>query len=760
MSNLNSSASFLATLRGVAGQPMADPLAKKKASAARKAAKAQTKAARKAAAVKRQEEQKAARQRRLDKKLAKQARKVNRVNKPTVQAVKPATTPVVTQRHIEELRRRDWLRERPSQGQTQAWVNAITPEEEEYELFFLGDLEEHSDGSVSPNTIRWGEFEALERKLAAERKWAKKELGWQQMLVFVKAKYGVELADLTCDEWESKQLSSERVKALGLRSPKLSKAMVALGIPQKEVAVLLGANYTKNTVSSASTKVLIDKDSCKEQGNSIHYSSCQATDSRAQWGGGNSYYQVHDELGYMGKSLFLWVVGEPMSKDGKGFEARAKLRVMYADRKYEQVAGLYIDRPYGKHQMLLDNLDELQAWWSNWCEAQECGTQPILMPPVWNRDNGAGNDFQYAYGGRYSRKLYCPSAEGGYQDTLTHGQGGYDCFVDITAQNKSLLLKAYTKRSKFGGVYYSALTDVVYNPQKGEVTSSVVALPTARASISQKYRVFYAYCRKWFGATGFSENANGFFFHVGENRYEVHTNSGYMPGPDVVDSYKVNGFLTEGHTPVFGHAPYLGASMNGDWTVFNDCPELGFYKAIELPYKANNNSLTVKEDLVDEGFMKALDIKHSQDALKLLRACSPKEVCLLKIDSHEFVDADNPDYKAEHNFLYGKEKGALLRLKDGVIRALYGAAAVPLRVGSLLYKASVLLGKDDLVYMSSRHNDHLVCGDLSIQGVSPVKRVPIRMGNRCLLEIGDDYLRVSFDAKTYFKGWHEAELLK
>lgn len=600
--------------------------AQEKAKARAKRARSQAKAARKVAEAKSREEQDKARLARAARKEQKRlARKVNRVNKPTVQAVKPVTP--ITQRHIEELRRRDWLRERPSQGHTQAWVNAISPVEEEYEMFFLDDLEEHSDGSTSPNTIRWGEFEAvaiqiaksaeaLERKLAAERKWAQRELGWQHMLVFIKAKYGVDLTDLTCEEWESKQLSPERVKALGVRSPKLSKAMVAFGVPQKEVAVLLSANYTKNTISSASTKVLEDKSSCKEQGNSIHYSSCQATDSRAQWSGGNSYYKVHEELDYMGKSLFLWVVGEPMSKNGTGFEARAKLRVMYADRNCKQVAGLYIDRPYGKHQMLLDNLDELQAWWSDWCEAKGLGQLPILIPPVWNRDNGAGNDFQYMYGGRYPKKLYCPSAEAGYQDTLSHGIGGYNCFVDVTCKSEGLLLQAYTKRAKFGGVYYSPLSAVTYNPQKQEVAVPLVRLPKARKPVSQKYKDLYADCRKMFGATNFEEVNNTFYFSLKGIRLEVMLYTGSTSNP--------SGYYVCGIKRADTHQTVVEIDSWGEITVESDLPELGFSKAVQLPYKGNPH-LEVTENLVytfdseEFCFGKAVDLRKGQEVYKMAK---------------------------------------------------------------------------------------------------------------------------------------------
>lgn len=459
-----------------------------------------------------------------------------------------------------------------------------------------------------PSKNEWLRLQKLRQKLR------NREEGWQQMLVFVKAKYGADLSTLTSAEWESKQLSPKRVKELGLKSPKLSKAMVALGVPPKEVSILLGTNYAKKG-DSAATRVLSDQESCKEQGNSIHYSSCQATDPRAEWEGGDSYNRISQELGYMGTHLFLWVVGEPMSKNGEGFEARAKLRVMYEDRACKEVAGLYIDRPYGKHQLLLDNLDSLQAWWEDWCEAKGVPGLPILMPPVWNRDNGAGNDFQYMYGGRYPKKLYCPSAKGGYQDTLTHGLGGYDCFVDVTAKSKNLLMRAYTERSKFGGVYASPLTDVVYNPQKGEVKAPVVKLPSARPPVTELYRTGVTLIRNLFGPVerfqqgSSADGGNGFFWKAGKRfRYETLSVWDHHSRSRVYFLWEVEDM--DNHTYVL-NARYSYEGL--DQFVENDCPELGLWAPSELPYRVKSWGLKVTLDLPEEGWAEAKTLQYYRD---------------------------------------------------------------------------------------------------------------------------------------------------
>jgi hypothetical protein len=63
---------------------------------------------------------------------------------------------------------------------------------------------------------------------------------WEQLWVLLKAQYGLQFS-ITAAEWESRQLDAAKAKALGLRSPKLSKALVALGVPTSEVSLLLGA---------------------------------------------------------------------------------------------------------------------------------------------------------------------------------------------------------------------------------------------------------------------------------------------------------------------------------------------------------------------------------------------------------------------------------------------------------------------------------------------------------------------------------------
>lgn len=282
------------------------------------------------------------------------------------------------------------------------------------------------------------------------------------------------LVRIAPQECEAKMLSKQTMIALGIKgSPKLSKALVALGLQESVVSKLLSA--TERAVSAQDAYVAYKSDQLVwllDQGNSKHYSSCQATKAKhlVGWQGGQNYNNIKGDKPFWAKDLFLWVVGQPMSLDnGTGFKSRAKLRVM----RYEngQVAGLYIDRPYGNSNLLLSSIPSLQQWWANYSDEQGWSYTPLLIAPLWERENGEGRDFESRFGGAWDGEpLYCPSAQDGYQDTLTRGEGPYTCFVKINTQIGSLTRRAYEGRPKVEQTYLHSLSDVSYNPQKAELT--------------------------------------------------------------------------------------------------------------------------------------------------------------------------------------------------------------------------------------------------------------------------------------------------
>lgn len=527
------------------------------------------------------------------------------------------------------------------------------PEEYQDELFILEDElnpssqyweEEEEEGIVEipveaplPNSFRLsgGAAKIIQAALAEEEnlkaqakaqakkdadflRWQKRQFGWQEMLLVVKAKWGVDLLDLSLEEWDTKQITKERAKALGVKSPKLSKVLTALGVPIKETSIFLGASYSledKNGEPKGITRVEGNAIVCKEQGNSKHYSSCQATSPLASWQGGLSYNRIAEDLQVVGKSLFFWVVGEPISANGEGYKARAKVRIMYKDSAGTIPAGLYLDRPYGKYNILLDNLSELEAWWGDFCVQEGWEPNlPILMPPLWNRDNGGGNDFQSMYSGRYPVKLFCPSAEKGYQDTLTHGRGGYDCFSQVGEAKANLLVRIYSSRSKIGRVHHVTLKKVTYNPQNGSIKAPEVTLPTWRGIISEEHRMVSRFLWKVLGVRG-TRYISGctYELYIGETRlhiYYAHYNGYIKYELEAVDLHKRFVTIKEWKPEEGGHL---------EWEVKEDLPELGFIAPQLIPFEWKQiktstgevfDQYLVRWDREEDGFLVGEDWKH------------------------------------------------------------------------------------------------------------------------------------------------------
>lgn len=233
---------------------------------------------------------------------------------------------------------------------------------------------------------------------------------------------------LTPDEWRSKKIGNK----------KLSKHLLSLGLANEDVSALLSA-----TITDVSTRVVSDEDTCRNQGNSIYYSSCQATDDRAKHKSSSAMNSIDGDMIHLGKSLFFWVAGNSMSVDGKGFTARAKLRIMYCDTDHSEVFGLWLERIYGNALILLSNFKELTDWWN--------GTMQ-QSTPVYKRSVKKKNGI-----------VYIPSAQDGYQDTASYEQNYYELVVE-----ESLISKAYKARIK-EGTYKYPLSAVKFNPQNCEL---------------------------------------------------------------------------------------------------------------------------------------------------------------------------------------------------------------------------------------------------------------------------------------------------
>jgi len=215
-------------------------------------------------------------------------------------------------------------------------------------------------------------------------------------------------------EWSDRKLAPATMELLALKgSPKLSKQLVKMGLPEEVVALALGApsgvmpNVPQSRILASNIRNI------EEQGNSIHFDSCQATDPRSKGGLRPEYLEIEGDKIHFGDTLFLWVAGERMEIDGEGFKARAKLRVMFKDEAAKRPAGLYIDTIYGQQELLLRELPHLESWWKGYSTTREWPATPLLT--------GRHMLSEIEAEGPELEKLYCPSAMNGYLDTLKRG---------------------------------------------------------------------------------------------------------------------------------------------------------------------------------------------------------------------------------------------------------------------------------------------------------------------------------------------------
>jgi hypothetical protein len=116
-----------------------------------------------------------------------------------------------------------------------------------------------------------------------------------------------------------------------------------------------------------------------EQSESIYWDTCMSKD----WKDDRQFRTqcLPEDVEVFRKGyLFFWTIGKPKSVDKKGFEVRAKLRLVTKDGKglYEPVSKgsdvwLLLDTiyPHERWHALLQSMDELKTWFSDYCEEHE-----------------------------------------------------------------------------------------------------------------------------------------------------------------------------------------------------------------------------------------------------------------------------------------------------------------------------------------------------------------------------------------------------
>jgi hypothetical protein len=247
--------------------------------------------------------------------------------------------------------------------------------------------------------------------------------------------------ELSGEELNSRMVSKDKMRKYGLKgSPKLSQMFLSCGISEKLVSLAFSFKAKGDSYISTDLADLYD------QGNSVYYCSCQGTDRRSKWfteaSGSAEFLKIYGDQPYLGKSLFLWVVGKRMSLDGKGFRARAKLRLIYQDSQDwfgNRVIAVYVDKIYGDTALLKADFPLLKEW-----VRRNYGEVDIVS---------ATSQWYEKRQFNYSETVYCPSAAGGYQDSCADVIPPTINFRLLSSKKESYFLYKYQLRKREAGAY-------------------------------------------------------------------------------------------------------------------------------------------------------------------------------------------------------------------------------------------------------------------------------------------------------------------
>ena len=382
----------------------------------------------------------------------------------------------------------------------------------------------------------------------------------------------VELAkQLTPDEWISKKIGNK----------KLSRHLLSIGLDNKDVSDLLSA-----TATDTMTRIVSDEDTCRNQGNSIYYSSCQATDDRAKHDANSSMNTIDGDMKHLGESLFFWVAGNSMSVDGKGFTARAKLRIMYSDPNHTKIFGLWLEKIYGNASILMSNFNDLTNWWI--------------------RDMQQSTSIYKHCSDRSNIPVFIPSAANGYQDTALTSTHYYQVVM-----NESLLSKAYKMRSfnkfKSSKTYKYSLADVKFNPQNCEFILPKVVDKSYRGEIDSDTRRYINILIELFGFPKSSK--------FDKTNYRTYITFKYEDDVEVILYMCRVGFSIN-----YNGNYLLDCSRNGTRVLSNYG---GFIKPLIIPYFYQDNVLIVTNNY--SGFYIAWDIEYYRGLTKYQLDCINEE---------------------------------------------------------------------------------------------------------------------------------------
>lgn len=249
-------------------------------------------------------------------------------------------------------------------------------------------------------------------------------------------------------------------------SPKLSKQLIKLGVEPNYVSLLLG-----NTKKETCAYKLWENNEAPEvivrlQGNSTHFLSCQSVDNPSDpdcWIGGSYSVVEEDLVPYYRGQLFFITFGNAITEDGKGWQSRAKLRLLVNEAGEK---ALFLDRSYGNSGELLSAAIDI---------ATAKGMKLYA----------SGN--YYAGKTAYLADWEMPSEEYGYQDS-----GTWRIAVQVNMDSSTELLRAaYLGRKKSCKAYSTSLSSISYNPQNHKFSGEEKTVPSrALARLIKKSSMF------------------------------------------------------------------------------------------------------------------------------------------------------------------------------------------------------------------------------------------------------------------------------
>lgn len=364
--------------------------------------------------------------------------------------------------------------------------------------------------------------------------------------------------ELSPDEWVSKKIGNK----------KLSKHLLSIGLDNKEVSDLLSA-----TVTDITTRIVSDEDTCRNQGNSIYYSSCQATDDRAKHSANSSINEIDGDMLHLDKSLFFWVAGNSMSVDGKGFTARAKLRIMYSDPNHTKIFGLWLEKIYGNALILMSNFNDLLDWWKN--DMQQC-------TPIYKHSSEKSDTL-----------VFIPSATDGYQDTASSSTYNYQVVM-----NESLLTKAYKLRScnkfKSSKTYEYSLASIKFNPQNCEFIVPKIEDKSYRGQIDSNTRKHINMLIELFGFPKSSK--------FDKNNYRTYITFKYENDIEII------GYISSSIFTIIYNGKYILDVGRNKTRVVHDYGE--FVQSVRLPYNYHEDERCLYVHETIGSWIKSLNIPY------------------------------------------------------------------------------------------------------------------------------------------------------